>query len=151
MGRMSGVDRTTQLGHLARRLQQANTSLWHALVSEETTSPQFAVLNAVAESEDADQRTVGELIGLDRSTTAEIVTRLAGRGLLRRVRDPRDGRRNLLRLTEDGTAAHQELARRAARMNQVFLAPLDPGEQKVLLDLMWRVVTAADDLKPLCA
>ena len=106
------------------------------------------MLNAVADAENADQRTVGELIGLDRSTTAEIVTRLADRGLLRRVRDPRDGRRNLLRLTGDGAAAHGQMARRVVRMNKVFLAPLDPGEQKTLLELMWRVVTAADGLKP---
>jgi DNA-binding MarR family transcriptional regulator len=145
---MPGVDLSVQLGHLARRLQQANTSLWHVLVSQETTSPQFAVLNAVAETEDSDQRTVGEAIGLDRSTTAEIVTRLAGRGLLSRVRDPHDGRRNLLRLTEKGTAEHQRLARRALRMNETFLAPLDADEQQKLLGLMWRVVTAADDPKP---
>lgn len=144
---MSAVDLSTQLGHLARRLQQANTALWHALVSEETTSPQFAVLNAIADAENADQRTVGELIGLDRSTTAEIVTRLADRGLLRRVRDPRDGRRNLLRLTAEGEAAHRQMAHRVMRMNKVFLAPLDPEEQKTLLELMWRVVAAADDLK----
>src|SRR5215469_11882512 len=145
---MSPVDLSTQLGHLARRLQQANTALWHSLVSEETTTPQFAVLNAVADAENADQRTVGGLIGLDRSTTAEIVTRLADRGLLRRIRDPRDGRRNLLRLTDAGEAAHRQMARRVVRMNKVFLAPLDAGEQKTLLDLMWRVVAAADGLKP---
>jgi hypothetical protein len=67
---MSAVDLSAQLGHLARRLQQANTALWHALVSEETTSPQFAVLNAVASAANTDQRMVGEMIGLDRSTTA---------------------------------------------------------------------------------
>jgi DNA-binding MarR family transcriptional regulator len=144
---MSAVDLSAQLGHLARRLQQANTTLWHALVSEETTSPQFAVLNAVASAADTDQRMVGEMIGLDRSTTAEIVTRLADRGLLRRIRDPRDGRRNLLRLTAAGEAAHGQLARSVAQMNKVFLAPLDSGEQKTLLELMWRVVTAADGLK----
>jgi DNA-binding MarR family transcriptional regulator len=146
--RMSAVDLSAQLGHLARRLQQANTALWHVLVSQETTSPQFAVLNAVVDAENADQRTVGERIGLDRSTTAEIVTRLADRGLLRRVRDPRDGRRNLLRLTEEGETAHRQMARRVVRMNKDFLAPLDPDEQKTMLELMWRVVTAADDLKP---
>lgn len=144
---MSAVDLSTQLGHLARRLQQANTTLWHALVSDETTSPQFAVLNAVASAANTDQRMVGEMIGLDRSTTAEIVTRLADRGLLRRVRDPRDGRRNVLRLTAAGVAAHGQLARSVAQMNKVFLAPLDSGEQKTLLELMWRVVTAADGLK----
>ena len=44
---MAALDLTTQPGHLARRLQQTHTLLWNALVSEETTSPQFAVLNAV--------------------------------------------------------------------------------------------------------
>jgi DNA-binding MarR family transcriptional regulator len=141
---MAALDLTTQPGHLARRLQQAHTLLWNTLVSEETTSPQFAVLNAVAASDDLDQRAVGELIRLDRSTTAEIVTRLCDRGLLRRVRDPRDGRRNLLRLTDEGKALHRRTARRAARMNKVFLAPLDPAEQRVLLELMLRLVSATD-------
>ena len=40
---MAALDLTTQPGHLARRLQQTHTLLWNALVSEETTSPQFAV------------------------------------------------------------------------------------------------------------
>jgi DNA-binding MarR family transcriptional regulator len=141
---MSAVDLSTHPGHLARRLQQAHTLLWTTLVSAETTSPQFAVLNAVVGSDDLDQRMVGDLIGLDRSTTAEIVSRLSGRGLLVRVRDPRDGRRNVLRLTADGTALHRRTARRASRMNKVFLAPLEPGEQQVLLDLMRRIVTGAD-------
>jgi DNA-binding MarR family transcriptional regulator len=146
-GGMPAVDLSTHPGHLARRLQQAHTLLWNTLVSAETTSPQFAVLNAVAGRDDLDQRMVGDLIGLDRSTTAEIVSRLSGRGLLVRVRDPRDGRRNLLRLTGDGTALHRQTARRASRMNKVFLAPLEPGEQQVLLDLMRRVVIAADGFR----
>lgn len=144
---MAVVDLSTHPGHLARRLQQAHTLFWNALVSQETTSPQFAVLNAVAASDDLDQRTVGGLIGLDRSTTAEIVTRLCDRGLLRRVRDPRDGRRNLLRLTDHGRVLHRQTARRAAAMNRVFLAPLDAAEQQTLLELIRRVVSAADDFR----
>jgi MarR family transcriptional regulator, temperature-dependent positive regulator of motility len=54
------------------------------------------------------------------------------------------GRRNLLRLTDEGKALHRQTARRAARMNKVFLAPLDPAEQRVLLELMLRLVSAAD-------
>ncbi|HEV3383066.1 MAG TPA: MarR family transcriptional regulator [Trebonia sp.] len=144
---MPAVDLSSHPGHLARRLQQAHTLLWNMLVSTETTSPQFAVLNAVAASGNVDQRTAGELIGLDRSTTAEIVSRLADRGLLRRVRDPRDGRRNLLRLTEEGHALHRQTARRAARMNKVLLAPLDPAEQDTFIELMRKVVAAADDFR----
>src|SRR5258707_1004740 len=144
---MPAVDLSTHPGHLARRLQQAHTLLWNTLVSAETTSPQFAVLNAVAASDDLDQRMVGDLIGRDRSPTGEIVSRLSGGGLLVRVRAPRDGRRNLLRLTDDGTALHRQTARRASRMNKVFLAPLEPAEQQVLLDLMRRIVTAADGFR----
>ena len=144
---MSAVDLSTHPGHLARRLQQAHTLLWHALVSKETTSPQFAVLTAVAVSDDLDQRTVGETIGLDRSTTAEIVSRLSDRGLLQRVRDPADGRRNLLRLTPSGRALQRQTARRAIRMNEVLLAPLNAAEQEVLMELMRRLVTAADNFR----
>ncbi len=141
---MAAVDLSTHPGYLARRLQQVHTLLWNTLVSGETTSPQFAVLNAVAASDDADQRTVGELTGLDRSTTAEIVTRLCDRGLLQRVRDPRDGRRNLLRLTGQGRSLHRQTARRAAHMNRVLLAPLDAAEQQVLLELMRRLLSRGD-------
>ena len=44
---MAAVDLTTHPGHLARRLQQAHYLLWNTMVSEEITSPQFAVLNAL--------------------------------------------------------------------------------------------------------
>jgi DNA-binding MarR family transcriptional regulator len=144
---MAAIDLSTHPGHLARRLQQAHTLLWNALVSKETTSPQFAVLTAIAANDQLDQRMVGELIGLDRSTTAEIVSRLSDRGLLQRVRDPADGRRNLLRLTQSGRTLQRQTARRATRMNKVLLAPLDDGEQQVLLELMRRLVSAADNYR----
>ncbi len=96
---MAAVDLTTHPGHLARRLQQAHYLLWNTMVSEEITSPQFAVLNALADEPGLDQRTVGSGWGLDRSTIAEVVSRLSGRGLLDKVRDAQDGRRFLLRLT----------------------------------------------------
>ncbi|MFI9616399.1 MarR family winged helix-turn-helix transcriptional regulator [Streptomyces sp. NPDC052023] len=144
---MSAVDLTNHPGHLARRLQQAHHLLWNAMVSEEITSPQFAVLNAVAGEPGLDQRTVGERVGLDRSTVAEVISRLGRRGLLDKVRDPRDGRRFLLRLTGDGTRTHRRLAVRTARMNQVFLAPLSTDERTRFLELIRRVADAAERLR----
>ncbi|MEW2623287.1 MarR family transcriptional regulator [Streptomyces sp. NPDC048106] len=144
---MDAVDLGTHPGHLARRLQQAHTLLWNAMVSEETTSPQYAVLNALVEKPGIDQRTLGEQVCLDRSTITELVTRLARRGLMERVRDPLDGRRNVLKLTEEGIRLHRRLTTRAARMNHVFLAPLSAQEQIVFLDLVHRVVNAAEDLR----
>lgn len=144
---MAAVDLATHPGHLARRLQQAHYLLWTSMVSEETTSPQFAVLNTLAEETGVDQRTVGERVGLDRSTIAEVVSRLGRRGLLVKERDPRDGRRALLRLSAEGARAHRRLVVRIARMNQVFLGPLDAAEQEQFFSLVARVADAAEALR----
>ncbi|WP_329402498.1 MarR family winged helix-turn-helix transcriptional regulator [Streptomyces melanogenes] len=141
---MSAVDLSGHPGHLARRLQQVHYLLWNTMVSEQTTSPQFAVLNTLVASPGLDQRTVGERVGLDRSTIAEVISRLTRRGLLRKTRDPRDGRRSRLAVTDEGRAVHRELTVRTARMNEVFLAPLAPAEQTVFLDLLRRVADAAE-------
>ncbi|GAA2284243.1 transcriptional regulator [Streptomyces ruber] len=144
---MAAVDLTSHPGHLARRLQQAHHLLWNTMVSEEITSSQFAVLNTLVAEPGLDQRTVGERVGLDRSTIAEVISRLGRRGLLDKVRDPRDGRRFLLRLTDDGVRTHRRLTVRTARMNQVFLAPLSAEEQAQLLGLIQRVADAAEGLR----
>ncbi|MFC4493167.1 MarR family winged helix-turn-helix transcriptional regulator [Streptomyces ovatisporus] len=144
---MAAVDLSTHPGHLARRLQQAHSLLWGAMVSEEITSPQFAVLNALLEKPGMDQRTLSEHVHLDRSTIADLVARLAGRELVERVRDPMDGRRNVLKLTEQGSRVHRKLVTRTARMNRVFLAPLDGEERETLLRLIARVAGAAEDLR----
>ncbi len=112
---MGAVDLSTHPGHLARRLQQAHALLWNAMVSEETTSPQFAVLNALMEKPDIDQRTLSAHVHLDRSTIADLVARLVRRGLVARVRDPLDGRRNVLKLTAEGERLHRKLVTRTAR------------------------------------
>src|SRR6478735_4823014 len=144
---MAAVDLATHPGHLARRLQQAHYLLWNTMVSEEITSPQFAVLNALVAEPGLDQRTVGERVGLDRSTIAEVISRLGRRGLLDKVRDPGDGRRSLLSPTEEGTRTHRRLTVRTARMNQIFLAPLAAEERTVFLDLIRRVSDAAESLR----
>ncbi|MEV5417612.1 MarR family winged helix-turn-helix transcriptional regulator [Streptomyces albogriseolus] len=144
---MAAVDLTTHPGHLARRLQQAHHLLWTTMVSEETTSPQFAVLNTLVAEPGLDQRTVGERVGLDRSTIAEVVGRLLRRGLLDKVRAPGDGRRSQLRITDEGARLHRRLTVRTARMNQVLLAPLDPAERELFIDLIRRVADAAETLR----
>ncbi|MFE4719929.1 hypothetical protein ACFRLW_26580, partial [Streptomyces sp. NPDC056728] len=58
-----------------------------------------------------------------------------------------DGRRSLLRLTDDGTRIHRKLTVRTARMNQIFLAPLSADEQAVFFDLIQRVSDAAEGLR----
>jgi DNA-binding MarR family transcriptional regulator len=133
---------STHPGHLARRLQQVTYQLWNATVSSETTPPQFIVLNSLRADPDIDQRTLGERACLDRSTVADVVARLVQRGLIRRVRDPCDGRRNVLRLTQRGESTHGYVAERAERMNQTLLSPLSGDEQAALMSMLTRLVDA---------
>src|SRR2546429_6792184 len=86
-------------GHLIRRAQQVHYWLWNAEVSAEVTSPQFAVLYALRAEKNIDQKILSERASLDRSTTAEVVARIKTLGLIQRLPDPRDARRNLVRLT----------------------------------------------------
>ncbi|MFC8919678.1 MarR family winged helix-turn-helix transcriptional regulator [Streptomyces sp. NPDC057116] len=144
---MPALDLKRHPGHLARRFQQAHTLLWNTVVSEEVTFPQFAVLNTLVGEDGLDQRTVGDRVGLDRSTVAEVVRRLAGRGLVDKVRDPADGRRSVLRATDEGVRVHTRLAARTARMNHILLAPLEEAERAVFLDLLRRVSDAAEGLR----
>lgn len=129
-------------GHLIRRAQQVHYWLWNAEVSDEVTSPQFAVLFALRAEKNIDQKTLGERVSLDRSTTAEVVARLASRALLQRFRDPRDARRNLLRLTALGLRTTEGLIPKAARMNRLLVSVLSEGEQADLLRMLNLVVDA---------
>jgi len=134
-------------GHLIRRAQQVHYWLWNAEVSAEVTSPQFAVLYALRAEKNIDQKTLGERVSLDRSTTAEVVARLASRGLLQRFRDPRDARRNLLRLTTLGLRTTENLIPRAARMNRLLVSVLSEREQNELLRMLNLVVDADESLR----
>ncbi|HSO93943.1 MAG TPA: MarR family winged helix-turn-helix transcriptional regulator [Candidatus Dormibacteraeota bacterium] len=134
-------------GHLIRRAQQVHYWLWNAEVSAEVTSPQFACLYALRAEKNIDQKTLGERVSLDRSTVAEVVTRLTTRGLVQRFRDPKDARRNLLRLSATGLRTTERLAPKAARMNRLLVSALSDCEQQELLRMLNLVVDADERLR----
>lgn len=144
---MEALDLLTHPGHLARRLQQVAFLMWTTMVSEEITPPQFAVLNGIVREPGIDQKRLGEQVSLDRSTVADVVARLTRRGMIERVRDPKDGRRNVLKLTAEGEAVFGELASRSEEMNTLLFAPLDDQERDTLMALMTRLVRSGERLK----
>jgi DNA-binding MarR family transcriptional regulator len=129
-------------GHLLRRAVQVMNSLWDEEVSRTITSPQFAALNALYSEPNLDQRTLGQRISLDRSTMAEVVSRLCDRGLIRTERDQRDGRRKTISLTRRGLHAVQHLIPRTHAMTDRLVGPLDPSDRDELLRLLTQVVRA---------
>lgn len=138
-------------GHLLRRALQAMNLLWDHEVSRAITSPQFAALNALYRDPNIDQRTLGERISLDRSTTAEVVARLSAKGLVRATRDVRDGRRKTIQLTPKGLAALQRLIPRTRVMTSRLVGALREDEQAELLRLLTAVVKSNERRKPRAA
>jgi len=129
-------------GHLLRRAVQVMNLLWDAEVSHTITSPQFAALNALYAEPNLDQRTLGERISLDRSTMAEVVSRLRARGLIGTERDPRDGRRKTITLTTRGLHTVKHLIPRTHAMTDRLVGPLDARQRDELLRLLTAVVKA---------
>ncbi|HEV3405159.1 MAG TPA: MarR family transcriptional regulator, partial [Candidatus Dormibacteraeota bacterium] len=129
-------------GHLLRRAVQVMNLLWDEEVSHTITSPQFAALNALYTEPNLDQRTLGQRISLDRSTMAEVVSRLADRGLIRTERDRRDGRRKTIALTTKGLHAVQHLIPRTHAMTDRLVASLAARERQELLRLLTELVRA---------
>lgn len=129
-------------GHLLRRALQVMNMLWDEEVSHAITSPQFAALNALYLEPNLDQRTLGERISLDRSTMADVVSRLCDRGLIRTERDARDGRRKTIALTARGTHTVQQLIPRTHAMTERLVGPLKTTERAQLLRMLTEVVRA---------
>jgi len=130
----------TAPGHLLRRAQQVHTDLWSTIVGPELTGPQYGTLVAVAGWPEVDQKRAGELISLDKSTTAGVVARLEKKGWLTRRPHPRDGRRRLLTLTDRARANLPVWTSAAAQVQQDLLEPLDVDQAQEFIRQLQLVV-----------
>lgn len=125
------------VGHLIRVSQQVHYSLWSSHDGDmQLTSPQFAILHVLAHEQPLDQRTLGLRSSLDRSTVADIVSRLTRRGLLECSVDPKDGRRKRVMLSEHGLKTHQLAAISALEINESLLAPVSAADSISLLRIL---------------
>lgn len=131
-------------GHLIRRAQQLHAALWQQYVPQNLTSMQYGVLLVLGQQPGIDQRTVAELMSLDKTTAAGVLRRLEGRGLVVRDRDPGDGRRMLASLTEPGEAALVRAAPAVLDVQDRLLQSLSFDEGEALLRLLRLVVYRGD-------
>lgn len=93
------------------------------------TQRQYAVLTAVSADEGLTQTDLVKATGIDRSTLADLVARMIGKGLLARERSNEDARANVVRLTEAGRAA-LEAARPRVEAADARILRLLPGGKR---------------------
>ena len=87
-----------------------------------------------------EQNSLAERINVDRNTASLLVEQLVKKGLLARQVNGADRRSRLLSLTGKGEALYAQLRPAHAALNRDLLAPITSQEQKLLMDLLIRVV-----------
>lgn len=106
-GGATALDRSPS--HLLHRaLQRALDIYAEEFGAGAVTQRQFAVLAAAAEHEGATQADLVRTTGIDRSTLADMATRMIAKGLLERERSALDARANAVSLTDAGRTALEE-------------------------------------------
>lgn len=87
---------------------------------------------------------LAERAHLERARTSRHITELAARGLIRRLRDPEDGRRAEVDLTVAGRRLYDELFPQSVRFNCQVLSALTPAELDAFEDALAKLTVNAE-------
>nr|MDT0667881.1 MarR family transcriptional regulator [Micromonospora sp. DSM 115978] len=82
--------------------------------------------------------------GIDRSDMVAAVNELAGQGLVERMPDPADRRRNIVTITSAGVGQLHRFDELLTKVHDELLAPLSAAERAELVRLLTRVVDHHD-------
>ena len=128
--------------HLLHRAGQCATDVFMAEAHSSGLTPrQFAVVTTIAEEEGLTQTELVERTGIDRSTLAEIVGRLLGRGLIHRRRAKEDARAYAIKLTSQGWKSLRDAEPAATATDARLLAALPQSKRQDFVDLLNLIVS----------
>lgn len=128
-----------QVGFLLRLAAQRHTAVFTKGMVENLTQTQFAALAKLQEVGPCSQNHLGRCIYLDAATIKGVVDRLALRGFVTAVPDPKDRRRRAVALTDRGRAVTKDAQRVAAEITATTLAPLSEDERKAVVTLLLKL------------
>lgn len=140
MSEAPDFDLSLSPGHLLHRAQQFAADRFNEATGEvQITQRQFAVLTAVAGEEGLTQTRLVTATGIDRSTLAELVARMAAKGLLIREKAPGDARANSVRFTEEGRTLYQTALEGAKAADAAILSALPKGKRANFVESLTRI------------
>jgi DNA-binding MarR family transcriptional regulator len=125
---------------IARRAQRLVAD---ELAYEGARRPHFTILTSLSEQGAASQADLGRRLWIDRSDLHALVKELERDGLVARVRDESDRRRNVVAITAAGRAALRRLDKRIDAAQRALLEPLSADEQLELRRLLERILSQA--------
>jgi DNA-binding MarR family transcriptional regulator len=134
-------------GYLLRRLHQVHYALFfEECAAFDITPVQYGLLTTLSLNPDLDQNSIGRELGIDRTNVADVLARLAKRGLVERHRSKQDKRMVLARLTPSGQRATDEMYSAMLKAQNRLLAPLTAGERKAFIDTLLRLIEGNNHL-----
>jgi DNA-binding MarR family transcriptional regulator len=128
-----------QVGFLLRQAQQRHTNIFAALMIEELTPTQWAVLAKLRECGPCSQNLLGRQTAMDAATIKGVIDRLTKRGITATAPDPADGRRLMVALTREGEAIYERGKPMAERITAATLEPLSAIERETFVALLRRL------------
>lgn len=133
-------------GYLVRRLHQIHVAMFlEECAAYGITPVQYAVMTALLNNPDADQITIAQEAGIDRTNVADVLSRLEQRGLVERKRGVADRRMRIASLTGEGERIGREMEHASLAAQARFMAPLSPEKRGRLMALMTELVEANNE------
>jgi DNA-binding MarR family transcriptional regulator len=134
-------------GYLLRRLHQIHYALFfEECAGFDITPVQYGLLTTLSLNPDLDQNSLGRELGIDRTNVADVLNRLARRGLLERRRSAHDRRMVLARLTPSGEKLTKKMYRSMQRAQERLLKPLVPNERQAFIITLIRLIDGNNHL-----
>jgi DNA-binding MarR family transcriptional regulator len=131
--------------HLLKRSVQYSVHLYMDEVGKSgLTHRQFTVLSAVDSNEGKSQTELVKLTGIDRSTLADLVSRLMAQGYLQRRRSKEDARTNAIRLTPVGKKMLKSSQSGAEEIDKRMLAMFSANDRRVLQECLGNLSNEMD-------
>jgi DNA-binding MarR family transcriptional regulator len=100
----------------------------------------YAVLASLQEYGPGSQATLSRRTGIYRSDMVGVLNELAERGLVERMPDPDDRRRNVITITARGRRHLRRLDKVLDDLHDELLAPLTPAERDQFVQLLTRLL-----------
>jgi len=131
--------------HLLKRLGMEIKEAYGEAFEAAGASPfHYSVLAVLEESPPETQATIADSLGYDRSWLVGLLDELEEQGLIERRRDPDDRRRHLVTIQPAGKQKLAELRAISRRVEDEFLAPLEPEQRASLHELLLQLTAHHD-------
>ncbi|HZF88114.1 MarR family winged helix-turn-helix transcriptional regulator [Streptomyces sp.] len=124
---------------LGRAAARGRALVAEALADEGLRMWHHVVLSAVRDLAPVAQADLGRGVGLDPKDVVGILNDLQSAGLVLREPDPRDRRKNAVRLTDEGARLLVRCEKAARAANDALLEPLSTAERERFLEMLRRI------------